>query len=168
MSDSPIDSYRWLPRSMAAYYQALEVPQADLIPFTPLEKPLEATRFAAITTGGVHLTSDQPFDLERERQEPTWGDPTFRVLPADVSTEDVAISHLHYNRDDALDDLDVVFPVPLLRSLADTGTIGDITPRHYSFMGFQLDPTELLERHLPRVVEHLREDAAEAVILTPA
>jgi hypothetical protein len=35
-------------------------------------------------------------------------------------------------------------------------------------MGFQLDASELLDRHLPEVISHLREDAVDAVVLTPA
>lgn len=163
-----IDSYRWLPRGLAAYYRDMDLPREDPIPFTRLDKPLSECTVAAITTGGVHLKDGRPFDVEREEREPSWGDPSFRVLPADVDTEQVSVSHLHYDPDDALSDLDVVMPVPLLRRFVTEGKIGGLTARHYSFMGFQLDPTELLERHLPEVIENLREDAADAVILTPA
>ena len=162
------DSYRWLPRSLAAYYQGMDLAREDPIPFAPLRKPLSECRVAVITTGGVHLDDDRPFDLERERREPSWGDPSYRVLPADVDGGRVAISHLHYNPDDALADLDVLFPVPLLRGLAEEGEIGAVTARHYSFMGFQLEPAALLADHLPSVIEKLREDEADAVILTPA
>ena len=122
---------------------------------------------AAITTAGVHL-ADDPFDLERERREPAWGDPSFRVLPRDVGSDDVRVSHLHYNHSDVLEDLDVAFPVPLLRKFETEGRVGRVADRHYSFMGFQLDPAELLERHLPKVIASLREDAVDAVVLTPA
>lgn len=162
------DSYRWLPRSLAAYYQGMDLAREDPIPVAPLGKPLSECKIAVITTGGVHLDDDRPFDLERERREPSWGDPSFRVLPADVDGGRVAVSHFHYNPEDALADLDVLFPVPLLRHLAEEGEIGAVTARHYSFMGFQLEPKALLEDHLPRVIENLREDEADAVILTPA
>ena len=168
MAGALIDSYKWLPRSLAGYYKNLQLPVEDPIPFTPLRKPLSDSNIAAITTGGVHLTVDRPFDLERERREPAWGDPSYRVLPADVETGDVAVSHLHYNPADALADLDVVLPVPLLRRFAQNGIIRGVTRRHYSFMGFQLDPSELLDTYLPQVIDSLREDEADAVILTPA
>jgi D-proline reductase (dithiol) PrdB len=105
--------------------------------------------------------------MEREEREPNWGDPSYRVLPADVETDQISIAHLHYNEDDALADMDVVLPVPLLRTFVSEGTIGGLTARHYSFMGFQLDPDELLDNYLPEVIDKLREDAADAVILTP-
>lgn len=162
------DSYRWLPRSLASYYRAIELEEHQPPPFARLRKRVAQSRIAAITTGGVHLKDDRSFDLDRERQQPTWGDPSFRVLPADVATSDIAISHLHYNPDDALADLDVVLPVPLLRKLVGEGVVGDVTRRHYSFMGFQLDPRSLLVDHLPKVIAMLREDHADAVVLTPA
>ena len=162
-----VDSYRWLPRSLAAYYRDMDLPRREPIPFTKLVKPIAQCTLAAITTGGVHLKDDRPFDVEREEREPNWGDPSYRVLPLDVETDQISIAHLHYNEDDALADIDVVLPVPLMRGLVAEGVIGRLTPRHYSFMGFQLDAKELLDRYLPEVIESLREDDADAVILTP-
>lgn len=162
-----VDSYRWLPRSLASYYRDMDLPRREPIPFTKLEKPVAECTLAAITTGGVHMKDDRPFDMEREAREPNWGDPSYRVLPADVETGQHSIAHLHYNEDDALADLNVVLPVPLMRSLVAQGTIGGLTARHYSFMGFQLDPDELLKTYLPEVIDNLREDAVDAVILTP-
>ena len=168
MDHRRVDSYKWLPRSLAAYYQGLELKRREAVPFARLDKPLSRSTVAVITTAGVHLTDDDPFDVDRERREPAWGDPSYRVLPGSVTAEDVGISHLHYDPSDAREDLDVVFPVPLLRKLKVEGRIGRVAERHYSFMGFQLDPTALLENHLPNVIGSLREDVVDAVILTPA
>jgi D-proline reductase (dithiol) PrdB len=168
VTDDAIDSYRWLPHSMAAYYREMDLPRQEPIPFAKFAKPLREAKIAAITTGGVHLKDDRPFDIHREQREPAWGDPSFRLLPQDIDTGQVSISHLHYNHEDALADLDVLLPLPLLRRFAAEGEIGGLTPRHYSFMGFQLNPKELLDNYLPDVVETLREDGADAVVLTPA
>ncbi len=162
-----VDSYRWLPRSLASYYRDMDLPQADPVPFTRLDKPVAGCTVAAITTGGLHLKDDRPFDVEREEREPSWGDPSYRVLPADVDTDQISVAHLHYNEDDALADMDIVLPLPLLRRFASERTIGGLTARHYSFMGFQLDPKELLESYLPEVIDQLHKDGADAVILTP-
>ncbi len=163
-----MDSYKWLPRSLTSYYQGMDLPVRDPIPFTPMRAPIRESSVAVVTTAGVHLATDDPFDVERERREPAWGDPSFRVLPRDVGSDEVQISHLHYDPSDSLQDLDVSFPVPLLRKFEAEGQIGRLADRHYSFMGFQLDPTELLERHLPKVIASLREEAVDAVVLTPA
>lgn len=163
-----VDSYRWLSPALAAYYRSLDLPRQDPLPWTHPSKPIEQSQVAVVTTAGVHLATDESFDLERERREPVWGDPSYRVLPRNVDSGAVAFSHLHYDASDAESDLDVLFPVPLLRRLASEGVVGEVAPRHYSFMGFQLDATELLDRHLPEVIAHLRRDAVDAVVLTPA
>ena len=53
----PVDSYKWLPYSLAAWiqkeYRGPE--ERDNTPFTPLAKPLSETRFALLTTGGLYL-----------------------------------------------------------------------------------------------------------------
>ncbi|MGB1694662.1 MAG: hypothetical protein ACPHKR_11510, partial [bacterium] len=41
-------------------YQAV---QNDEVPWTPLVKPIEESRIVLVTTGGVHLKSDTPFDM---------------------------------------------------------------------------------------------------------
>ena len=69
-----VDSFKWLPRSIAGYYKAMQVPEPDTIPWTPLTKPIEEARFALVTSAGVYIKGDQePFDTERERNEPFWG-----------------------------------------------------------------------------------------------
>jgi hypothetical protein len=64
------------------------------VPWTPLGKPVSASTVVLISTGGVHLHSDYPFNLN--------GDPTFRVIPKDARPADLAISHQAYDRTDAL------------------------------------------------------------------
>jgi glycine/betaine/sarcosine/D-proline reductase family selenoprotein B len=146
----------------------MDLPRQDPVPWAPLPKPVKESRVAVVTTAGVHLADDTPFDLDRERREPMWGDPSYRVLPHSVVSEDVAFSHLHYDSSDAKEDLDVVLPVPLFRRFQEEGIVGEVAPRHFSFMGFQLDTTELLDVHLPEVISQLRKDAVDAVVLTPA
>ena len=163
-----VDSYRWLPRSLAAYYREMDLARREPIPWTAPSKPLAKSTVAALTTGGLHLKGDRPFDAERERREPAWGDPTYRVIPGDVRSGDVSVSHLHYDAADVLEDINVLLPVPLLRKMRAEGRIGEIAPRHYSFMGFQLEPAELLDEHLPEVIAALKSDAVDLVVLTPA
>lgn len=163
-----MDSYKWLHRSLAGHYREMELERRDPIPWTPPEDPVERSTVAAITTGGVHLADDEPFDVEREHREPFWGDPTYRIVPRAVRSEDVAVSHLHYDPSDVLEDLDVLLPVPLLGTLAEEGRIAGVATRHYSVMGYQPDPSELLQRHVPKMIESLRSDEVDVVVLSPA
>ncbi len=52
------------------------------IPWSVPRKPLREAVLAIVTTGGVHLRSDPPFDMS----DPN-GDPTFREIPADTPGE---------------------------------------------------------------------------------
>jgi hypothetical protein len=44
-----------------------------------------------LSSAGIALKDDQPFDQEGERQNPWWGDPTYRVLPKTATEKDVRL-----------------------------------------------------------------------------
>ncbi len=69
------------------------------IPWTPLRKSLPGSSVVLFSTGGVHLRSDRPFNLN--------SDPAFRGIPQDTELVDLAISHQAYDRTDALRDLNL-------------------------------------------------------------
>jgi D-proline reductase (dithiol) PrdB len=164
-----VDSYKYLPRSFRTAYEAMPVidePHA----WTPLPKPVHRCTIALMTSAGIYLKdSQQPFDEEREWREPTWGDPTYRVIPSDVRQEQIACSHLHINRDDILEDVDVVLPLRAFKQLEAEKAIGALAPEHYSFMGYQ-------ERSLkdwrtvqgPELAARLKERAVDVLLLAPA
>jgi len=79
-----VDSYRFLPRSFVPLYSgAGPAPGDDGPVWTPFPARLAEARIALLTSAGLYLEGEQaPFDGEREKAEPTWGDPTHRVLPA--------------------------------------------------------------------------------------
>jgi len=72
----------------------------------------------------VVAPSREPFDVERERREPTWGDPTLRVLPGEPSQSDIDARHLHINTSDLLIDYNISLPAQRLKELAGQGQIG--------------------------------------------
>ena len=167
-----VDSFKYLPRIIAAFYQASERQPQLPIPWTPLERPLAECKFGLVTSGGLyHKRLDPPFDLERERQEPAWGDPSFRILPADVSQADVGAGHLHINTKPVLDDLNILLPIHRFQELVAEGRVGGLAERSYSFMGFQgypPDTTAWRETYGPRVAEGLIGEGVHSVLLTPA
>ncbi len=165
----PVDSFKFLPGSIAAYYRNLAVLKADPIPWTPLRKPLSETRFALVTTAGIYVEGAAPgFDQEGERRNPMWGDPTFRRIPRDVRTEQIGASHLHLNNRDLQADLNVVLPVHRFAELEDEGGIDSLAPTSYSFMGYQMDNREWREKYAPEVAGLMKDEAVDAVLLTPA
>lgn len=136
----------------------------DDVPFVRLRKPLRACRLALVTTGGVHLRSQPPFDMGDSR-----GDPSFRTIPANTQAEQLTITHDYYDHRDAERDLNILFPLALGRELAARGVLGDLGTG-YSFMG-HIEPPHvdtLLRRTAPEMVRRLRQEQVDAVLLTPA
>ena len=165
----PIDSFKWLPRSIAGYYQSLQVPEPEETPWTPLRKPIEQCRFALVTTAGLYLKDEQPpFDLDRERREPGWGDPSYRAIPSDARQEQIGVGHLHINTEDIEADVNIVLPVHRFQELAAAGEVGEVAPHHYSFMGYQQDNSHWREHSGPAVAQRMVEEQVDAALLIPA
>jgi D-proline reductase (dithiol) PrdB len=164
-----VDSFKFLPGSIAAYYRNMTVPREDPIPWTPMRKPLRQCTFSLVTTGGIYVKGAQdPFDAEREKREPMWGDPTYRRIPRDVRQEDIGASHLHINNRDLLADVNTVLPITRFLDLENEGVIGSLAPTSYSFMGYQQDNTEWRQRYGPEVAAAMREEGVDAVVVAPA
>jgi D-proline reductase (dithiol) PrdB len=164
----PIDSFRWLPGAIGAYYRTMSLQKAEPIPWTPLAKPIEECRFALVTTAGLYMKDrDPPFDLDGERRNPFWGDPTFRVIPREARQEQIGVAHLHINPADLLADVNVALPVQRFLEMEAAGGIGSLAPSSYSFMGYQPDNSEWEKRYAPEVARRMREEGADAALLTP-
>jgi D-proline reductase (dithiol) PrdB len=152
----------WLGERWARRHRFVE---SSAVPWAPLRTPLERATVALVTTAGVHLAADPPFDMD----DPD-GDPTFRVIPAGAPRAAITITHKYYDHAAADRDLNVVLPVDRLRELAEERRIGAVAPRIYGFMG-HVDGRHLatlMERTAPDVAARLVADGADAVFLTPA
>jgi D-proline reductase (dithiol) PrdB len=164
-----VDSYRFMDgisKRMIRSWIKLEAPRE--IPWTPLSKPLSDCTVALVSTGGIALKTDRPFDQEGERQNPWWGDPSYRVIPQTARAEDIRVYHLHIDPSLAERDLNCLLPTERLAELAEMGKIGRVAPSHYSLMGYQLEPQEQLEKSIPAIIEHLRADHVDVAILISA
>jgi D-proline reductase (dithiol) PrdB len=135
------------------------------IPFARLSKPLSKSCIALITTGGIHLPDQPPFDMENPD-----GDAGYREIPGDLALADLTITHKYYNHESADRDPQVIFPLEHFRDLVSRGILGSIAPRHFGFMGHiegeQLP--QLLNQSAPALAKKLREDGVDLVFLTPA
>jgi D-proline reductase (dithiol) PrdB len=167
-----VDSFKYVPRLIARYYKLSSVKPEFPIPWTPLTRPLSDCRFALVTSGGLyHAGHEPPFDLERERQEPAWGDPSFRTLPTDAPPSEIGVSHFHINAEDVLADPNILLPVQRFQELAAASRIRDLAPHAYSFMGYQGMPADLTgwrETYGPQVAERLIAEEVQCVLLTSA
>ena len=135
------------------------------VPWTPLARPARECTVAMVTTAGVHLPTDEPFDMSDRR-----GDPSFREIPSDVPGSGLMVTHDYYDHRDADRDINVVFPIDRLHEMAGDGEIGGLAPVFYSFMGHIKEPhlPELRERTSVEVARRLAGAGVDLVLLTGA
>jgi D-proline reductase (dithiol) PrdB len=153
------------PSRLRRYAQKARIARYSQTPWTSFMGDLAKSRLALITTAGVHLKSQPPFDM-KDRQ----GDPSFREIPAEAKPADLSITHNYYDHRDAVRDVNIVFPLERVRLLEQFGEIGQVNHCHFSFMGHisnrHLDT--LINETAPRVAEKLRADGVDIALLTPA
>ena len=163
-----VDSYRFLDhltRKLVQSWIALEEPRE--IPWMPLSRPLEESTVAMISSAGLALKNDRPFDQEGERLNPWWGDPSFRILPRTATGKDVNLYHLHVTPRIAAQDLNTFMPLQRLNEMETQGAIGRSAAHHYSYMGYILQPHKLLNESVPAMIQSMKQDGVDLVILIP-
>jgi D-proline reductase (dithiol) PrdB len=167
-----VDSFRFLPRILARYYQTIDIEVELPIPWTPVSMPLTDCVFGLVTSGGLYVRGKQcPFDVHRERLEPTWGDPSFRRLEKDINPAEVGISHLHLNTRPIQEDFNVLLPMQRFLTIQEREGIGGLSAYGYSFMGYQGFPPDTSawkEIYAPQVVQEFKAEGVQCVLLTPA
>ena len=120
--------------------------------------PLGERRVAIVTTSGLHLHGDRPFET---------GSADYRVIPGDTPASDLRMSHVsvNFDRSGFQADVNVVFPLERLRELAAMRVVGAVAEVHYSFMGAA--PIRSLEPKARELAVLLKKDQVDAVLLTP-
>jgi D-proline reductase (dithiol) PrdB len=165
-----VDPARFLDAAAAASLatRIAAQPPHPPIPWTPVRKPLAESRVALLSTAGISMRGDAPFDLESERRHPTWGDPTFRRIAADATAADVEVSHLHIDTAFIRRDLNVALPLDRLRELVRDGVVGAMAATHYSTMGYQGSSTRVLEDETaPAIAAAMRSEEVDLALLAP-
>lgn len=135
-----------------------------MIPFVRPEKPLHESKVALVTTGGVHLKSQEPFDID----DPL-GDCSYREVPSEAGRDDLTWTH-YYHAPDRKEsgDLDGLFPLWTLGGISSEDLVGSQNSRHFSFMGAIHDAGPLIEETAPEVAGKLVSDGVDAVLITPS
>lgn len=133
------------------------------VPWQPLQKPLSQCRLGLVTTAGVHLENQQPYDVDAKQ-----GDASYRELPADTPADVYRISHTHYDHSEADKDINCVFPIQRLKELAVEGLIKDVADVNFGFMGFIMKPLHQdLKTNARQVADKFIEHNVDTVLLTP-
>jgi D-proline reductase (dithiol) PrdB len=136
--------------------------ESDSGPWTPFEKSLDEASLALISSGGISRYDQEPFD--------PWAvnDLSFRQIPTDTPYRSLRLHHNYFDHRDALSDLNCVFPAQRLEQLADQGFIGRLAPAAITLgMGRLYKRTALQKQTVPKMVEVLKGQGADAVLLVP-
>ncbi len=168
--ERPVDGFKFLPPGLRTWVKTF-IPEKDYkdpIPWTPISKPLSQITLSLVTSAGVSLKSDPPFDMEREKREPLWGDRSFRKIPRGTTEKDVDVHHLHINTNWIKQDINVILPLQRMEEFEKEGVIGRLAPTAYSFYGFQWQNTDFLKEAIEPISILMKEEGVEAVLLTPA
>ncbi|HYY56373.1 MAG TPA: glycine/sarcosine/betaine reductase selenoprotein B family protein [Pyrinomonadaceae bacterium] len=132
------------------------------VPFTPFDRELARSTIAIVTAGGVHLKDQEPFNIADEL-----GDLGYRVIPQDVDSAELMVTHHHYDHTDADQDINVVFPLDVLRELETEGFIGGVARKHVGYMGYTMQLKAMYEGTAPEIANEIDKGSrADAVVLT--
>ncbi|MBF0238944.1 MAG: hypothetical protein HQM12_14665 [SAR324 cluster bacterium] len=152
----------WVKERWTSQYNALE---SDSIPWTPLSKPLSQCKLALITTGGVHLKTDPPFNMSDPE-----GDPSYRKIPSNIAIDQLMITHDYFDHKDADQDINLVLPIEIVRGFQQEGRIGQLADHFYGLMGHiegqHLDT--LVKKTAKVLAKQMKQESVDVALLVPA
>ncbi len=164
-----VNGYKFLPSSLQKMISQ-SIPESDFsgdIPWSAMKTSCKDATFALLTSAGISMKTDPEFDMQGEKNNPLWGDPSFRTIPKTATTNDVNANHLHVNTRYIKEDINVILPIERFLEFENQGIIGNLAPTHYSFYGFQLDTKFLVDETMPDIISQMKKENVNAVLLTP-
>jgi D-proline reductase (dithiol) PrdB len=164
-----MDSFRYVPDRVRMFLENYPYEENSTCAFSRLGKPLSKCRVGLVCTAGLYVEGlEPPFDLEREKRNPAWGDPTYRRIPLGADRKAIRYAHRHYNHGGIKKDLNILFPVDRLIEFKSRGIIGEVAGENYSFMGYIPGIAEVKEKYGPEVARKLKEQGADIVLMVPS
>jgi D-proline reductase (dithiol) PrdB len=126
--------------------------------WSPVTKPVNRSTIALLSSAALRLPDQEPF-VPRE-------DLSYRRIPADAAAAFIIDHHSGIGRVPKQDP-EIVFPRTALASLAQHGTIGEISPFHFSFMGGIRRPQEIEHELAIAIADDLKKMAVDLALLVP-
>ena len=146
-----------MPEPTKSHLAKLPCPTFDTQPWVE-GPPLSRRRIAIVSTAGLHTRNDRPY---------TTVSGEYRIIPGDVSANDLVMSHVstNFDRTGFQQDWNVVFPLDRLKELVTQGAIGSVADYHYAFMG-AADPMKM-EPAVRDLAGLLKKDHVDGLLLVP-
>ena len=146
----------WEEFGIGLQFEGIQFPEPQGMPWATLEKPLSQSRVGLVTTGGVFVEGQTPFER---------GDFSSREISRDISKEDLRIFHPGYDHGSAEADINCIFPLDRFKELEQEKVIGELAQTHYSFMGLINQPEGLINETAPDVGRYFKEAGVDLVFL---
>jgi D-proline reductase (dithiol) PrdB len=145
------------------WYHRYRFRKVDPLPWQPPRQPLAQGTVAVVTSAGIHLPSDPPF------QRVKGGDYSFRVIPGDAPLSSLVLSHPSsaWDRSGVEADANMALPLDRLQEMVTGGEIGGVAPRHVSIQGSITAPMRLMKESGPEMARIMADDGVDLVLLTP-
>ena len=144
-------------------YPGSMITKTDLVKLAKLSKPLSESHLTFVSTAGVQPKETMPFDTVHPV-----GDYSFRRVPTNSKTSDLAIHQLKYPTFGAEKDLNVIFPIERLRELVAENFIGSLTGNFFSFIGYNMDAERLEKTLAEDIADAVEAEKPDIVLLAPA
>lgn len=151
----------WPDWMIDAYLRKLLRPIKKRLETTPFADVADDLNLALLSSCGLHLRDDEPFDLGRK------GDASYRQFAADVDPSDLMVTHGHYDETGVCEDYELAVPVTAVGALIDEGSVAALHPTIHSFRGYFHDVLGFVDDHTRRVAEELEAGAVNAALITP-
>ncbi|MQF96391.1 MAG: hypothetical protein FI731_12020 [SAR202 cluster bacterium] len=149
---------RFLEDQEAVLSARLALPmQFDEAPWTPFKKRLSESKIAVMTTGGIYVEGQEPFNTDSD-----W---SYREIPLDTPLDQLRVAHTHYDTEGVAEDVDCVLAIHRLMDMCADGMVGEAQSPTYSFMGYIRDPADLMEVAGPEVADKLKADGVDGVVI---
>lgn len=146
------------------FMKAYPVKTYDKTPNTPLRKDISQCRVALVTTAGLYLQEQKPYN-----ERLIGGDCSYREIPNSIDIQLLAHGHRSkaFDASGTKSDVNLVLPLDRFRELENEAKIGSLNRRHFSFMGSITKPKPLINETAPEVAHKLNVDDVDVAFLTP-
>ena len=125
----------------------------------PISKPVSESRVALLSSAALRLTGQKPF-IPRE-------DLSYRSMPSDPRSGTIIIDHHSGIGAVPKQDPEIVFPRTALAALVENGTVGALSPLHFSFMGGVRRHKEIENELAPALADELAKTRVDLALLVP-
>jgi D-proline reductase (dithiol) PrdB len=128
-------------------------------PWSALRKPVDRSRLALISSGGIYAVGQIAFHYRN--------DTSLRLVDTRVNSGALRATHFGYDLTAARSDPNVVFPVDTLGDLQARGELGELAATAYTFMGGIYSARKVEQLLAPAIVERLLSDQVDLALLVP-